>query len=139
MEARYTQKRVTVMRAGKIPTIFVTAAIAGGILQWATIWAGFAFSSDGTGPEHEFHWISHLLGAPAGVALLLAIYGIFIIERPNLGWLGRSAAFVAAIGFLIDAIGGTLVGWAGGVQGISSGGLYHLGHDAQQDSSRLIL
>jgi hypothetical protein len=111
--------------------IFAVAATMGGVLQWIATWSGFALPGDGIGAEHELHWISHLLGVPAGLALLVALYGIARLERETLGWPGRAAGLLAAVGLLMDVLGGSLVGWAGGVQQVRSGGLYDIGHDIQ--------
>lgn len=115
----------------RIDRVFGVAATTGGVLQWIAIWSGFALPGDGIGAEHELHWLSHLLAVPAAVALLIALCSIAVLERKTLGWVGRAAALLAAAGLLMDVIGGSLVGWAGGVQEVRSGGLYDVGHDLQ--------
>jgi hypothetical protein len=111
--------------------IFGVAATVGGLLQWIATWSGFALPGDGIGVEHELHWLSHLLTVPAALALLIALYGIALLERETLRWPGRAAVLVAAAGLVMEALGGSLVGWAGGVQDVRSGGLYDVGHDIQ--------
>lgn len=104
------------------------SAIAAGLLGVLGIAAGFAFSGDGGGPEHELHWVSHLVGTPSGIATIGALAGVVWLERRPLGRAGLVAAGALGVASAVGAVGGALVGWAGGVQGISGGGLWDTGH-----------
>lgn len=104
------------------------SAFAAGVFGVLGIPAGFAFSGDGVGPEHELHWVSHLVGTPAGLATVGALVGVVWLERRALRLAGIVAAVVLGAASAVGAVGGALVGWAGGVQGISGGGLWDTGH-----------
>lgn len=104
------------------------SSTAAGLLGVLGIVTGFAFPADGGGPEHELHWVSHLIGTPSGIATIGALAGVVWLERRPLGRAGLVAAAAVCAASVVGAVGGALVGWAGGVQGISAGGLWDTGH-----------
>jgi hypothetical protein len=105
------------------------SAVAAGMCVVLGVVTGFAFGAcDGVGPEHQLHWVSHLVGTPAGLTTIGALCGVVWLERRALGRAGLVVAIAAGVAGLVGAVGGALVGWAGGVQGISGGGLWDTGH-----------
>jgi hypothetical protein len=105
------------------------AGIAGAAFAWVVLLTEYVlFTGSPGGHEHELHWVSHLLGGPAGLLLVGALAGVAAVEWPHLGRVGRGALVVCAASAVLGAAGGLVVGWTGGVEGSTDGRLWDLGH-----------
>jgi hypothetical protein len=76
----------------RLLTLAGLAGIGGAVVAWGVLLTEYVLFTGSLGEhEHELHWVSHLLGSPAGLLLVGALAGVAAVEWPGLGVLGRSA------------------------------------------------